>query len=764
MELSTKWPILLICFTLGIDLNLSSQNIQWDLIDLANASEGEMLANGLNLGSQSYRLIGSQNETLQNFPNQCNCLGTNTNNNLYETIDYFPKSTFRDAVLDLAPSVLRFPGGTNSGWYHVYEYDNEWLYDASMAEIDPGNPYYASAYGMDNRESYLINVGVNQLCEVDAAVGHDRNYIETFAEIVKQINANQTSHEKVRVSYVVNLLSHFRFPNLLQCGRNYKTMNPWPDYDCTSTFDLSYSESLFDNKGQYRFELFYKETLDALDFLVNELALSSEDVLYLEMGNEYFFSGGPNTIYGSNEMNVQQYANLVEIYSQRLHCYFDGKVTLQIGVVSEPNTSWQNTSNQSNDNYPGIINLFDQDANGDGLNFSESFDAVILHEYYKSTNCLNEDDISSRFDCGAESLHEYLSEGGELISDLDNLRTNFPGKKIWLTEWNMVNGTTDRVNNYINTMLHSSFVQEGLLSLADYNVQHDNIISFATHHRIGSDNLWSTVQLKDGENDEAFRRASFFPMSYFSELNAYDNYHHLGNLLNTDNFLDHEATITGFYQEADDNHSLDRILLFYTNKTEQGISYALPTSINGLAVKSAKTSYLFGESLFSYGPSNGTKGSNQYTTGSNTQFRDEELNELGYGNIHDQLMSEEDEELSLLSNDLKFIFPYSVGVIILEIGLADNVSSPSLDDSSLTIYPNPSSNILHANIKMQTSQKASLSISNPLGKVVQLSEWQMVEGKQLIKFDISDLTQGSYFLTIQTKEGSVTKPFTKIDK
>lgn len=103
----------------------------------------------------------------------------------------------------------------------------------------------------------------------------------------------QLAIKKIEVSYVANLLTHFRFlvsqTIFTSCGRE-KAIIPMDNYDCESTFSTSYegNEAVFNNDPKiYRFELYYKETQDAIDKLVTNLSLDTDDVLYVEMGNEY---------------------------------------------------------------------------------------------------------------------------------------------------------------------------------------------------------------------------------------------------------------------------------------------------------------------------------------------------------------------------------------------------------------------------------------------------------------------------------------------
>ena len=131
------------------------------------------------------------------------------------------------------------------------------------------------------------------------------------------------------------------------------------DYDCSQSFNYSYleNEALFNNNPDvYRFELYYKETQDAIEYMVDALALSPTDVMYIEMGNEYYNNDGPNPGYGISTygMTVNEYADLAEIYSERLKCYFDGQIDLKIGLVTKSSRTWHETADMSSPKLPRI--------------------------------------------------------------------------------------------------------------------------------------------------------------------------------------------------------------------------------------------------------------------------------------------------------------------------------------------------------------------------------------------------------------------------
>ena len=116
------------------------------------------------------------------------------------------------------------------------------------------------------------------------------------------------------------------------------------------------------------------------------------------------------------------------------------------------------------------------------------------------------------------------------------------------------------------------------------------------HHRIGYDNKWSVIQTEDGDNEAAHVRAAAYPMRYLNKLYDYDNVKLIGNILRdgTTEFDTKAAKATAIYQSMDAVNSFDRVLIYYTNKTDSTIALNLPSTINGMNVDNAKLSCIKG--------------------------------------------------------------------------------------------------------------------------------------------------------------------------
>lgn len=722
-----------------------SQTLDWDFINFSETKLVEGKVNGFNMGGYSYGRMGIQSEniTVPQECNQCasasifcNQIANDVTGPAFSSLE--TKENIISQTKKLQPSVLRFPGGTHSGWYHLYTYGNDGLYDASVPVIDKG-------YGMSLIETAHLNNPLSY-CILDSRLTVDENYIDGF---INYINATAENNEppKIEVSYVVNLLTHFRFPSTQTfctgCGRT-KALVPMNGYDCEQKFTYSYvgNESLFDNNPDiYRFELYYKETQDAIERIITNLNLTLEDVFYVEMGNEYY--GSLTYPVSKYQMTVDNYAKLVEEYSERLKCYFSNKVNIKTGVVTNPNTPWQN----------GLIDLMDEDQNASGESLNESLDAVIYHHYYHRNDCLDEANISDRFNCAKDAFRNHIED--DLVNGLDNLDSSFPNLDVWITEWNILGGDANKNNSYLNTILHASFVQEYALSLLEYNLDHDNKVTMATHHRLGDHNAWSVIQTEEGDNNAAYYRAGAHAMQDIGKLYEYDNMQYVGNILTdgSSEFNSGEATTKVFYQNKDTENDKSRFLIYYTNKTTDDIPMDLPDEIDGMLIQESSISYVNGEHIFSYGPSNKTAGKNRYKTNSE-ELNNESLNMLGYGDIHNQLISVKDSLLEY--SQLTFLPSNSVGVVEVTFNsVVDNVDEKRSGNFSFEVSPNPTESNFTIEIYNANNRHVNIKIIDMQGEIIKQLSSQLISAKNKLLVDVTSFPIGIYLVTIIDELGNM---------
>ncbi|MDA9773498.1 T9SS type A sorting domain-containing protein [Saprospiraceae bacterium] len=747
--------------------SLIGQSLNWEQIngDLSPRIEGKL--NGLNMGGYTYGAISQQGSEVSILDECVQCVDFDCSPFLSRAMitgkqynSTAPKELFVQKSKELKPAVLRFPGGTHSGWYHFYQYDDNGFYDAA-------NPTIAKGYGMNIGETiHLPNP--YSYCQEDTKLTIDSNYIQSFANYVLELKKDQPADYKLSISYVANILTHFQFPivNLpligsctSTCGRTL-SLQPMSNYNCQESFDLSYegNEELFDNNPAiYRFELSYKETQDAIEFLANRLNLEQDDILYVELGNEYYNNDGLTSGYSFEKygMSAMRYAQLAEIYSERLKCYFENRLTIKTAIVSKPNSNWQSTTNIFKPNYPGIANLMDADQNNDGQTLNDVIDAVILHDYYTSNECSNIYNIDERFNCARESFSEHLYGENGLVNDLDNFKINFPGKSIWLTEWNIVGGDQSNNVDFINTALHASFVQEYMLKLFAYNSLNDNIIELAHHHRIGFDLPWSVIQVQDGENDVAIERASASPIKYLSEIQGAESIYYHGNIIQENGEVYDEARVTVNALSREGQNENEQILfLYYTNKSDDVLNFSFPSEINNMEIISAINSHINGESLFSYGPSNGTHGRNRFRS-ENGNLYDEELNALGFGELHNSLQKIEAQEINI--SESFALQANSTGIYKILLKLPIGTAQTILNSNQVKLTPNPFDDYVSIDIRSNVEIRA-VEIFNQNGQSVSI----ITEDLTNKRFQISHLNPGIYWYKITTNKGVVYKKGIKI--
>lgn len=90
--------------------------------------------------------------------------------------------------------------------------------------------------------------------------------------------------------------------------------------------------------------------------------------------------------------------------------------------------------------------------------------------------------------------------------------------------------------------------------------------------------------------------------------------------------------------------------------------------------------------------------------------------------------------------------------------LVTSVNEIQKDEQSLSIYPNPTAAVTNFAFNLSESRNVELSIMDITGKkVIAQNFGQLSSGNQLIKLDVSSLTNGIYFVNLQLDNEVVTK-------
>ena len=79
------------------------------------------------------------------------------------------------------------------------------------------------------------------------------------------------------------------------------------------------------------------------------------------------------------------------------------------------------------------------------------------------------------------------------------------------------------------------------------------------------------------------------------------------------------------------------------------------------------------------------------------------------------------------------------------------------DGSEIAVYPNPASDILHLSFDSKVSRDIDVSILTIDGKAVQSQSLRIFEGNQVLNLNVSDLSAGLYFVTIQSEDNLITQ-------
>ncbi len=696
--------IFLSCFFL-LPVLSKAQSVNWDL-DLSTAQPLHSSLNGFNTGP-AFNEIFTASASPQQIIDNCALFGPPLNTVTdYEITSLTPQPDLVEKTASLRPSMLRFPGGTIANYYHLYEYTG--------GIYDPTNLVFAKGFGAQEKETRVYGGGNpirRQYCKTDNRINltdpsENPNYINGFANYVEAVESsvhNQgDSDYEIEVIYVANLLTHFR-TNVLS---TIKAAHLTPS-DPANILNIADPTA--------RFELYYKETIDAIQYLMNR----GVKVVGVEMGNELYFNE-----YQSGHSNVtpQAYMQLCEIYAARIEEVYPD---MKFAVASDhANAAWNTTL----------------------ANYSPSFyDAVVLHEYYTATTCLNANqgcsdacdvdlinDRACRFDCGKCALGDYTES--EVTGELAAAIAEFPAdKKIWMTEWGIISTGGQGSNlDYFNTFLYASFTFEHLLQQFAYNAESQNRLEYSTHHRIGYKIDWSVIQSVIG-TDTSVIRSNFHSFSLLNELFISDSaYQTAGvssqNLSSATDF--HASTFVVPDEEGD-----AALYLCYTNKGNSDLPFTLqamnPISFEGNQYTLStlgKTSYLYAADSAGLYASFGT-------TKFNGQFYDHTLTPT--------LFSTE----SSIPDINSYALPaYSMGVIKLELSLLNtSIEKAGGLTSAIRLYPNPNEGTVYIDLPPLMQQAPSISLFDMKGRNIPTSS--LIEGNKA-KLETHSLPPGVYFVQL----------------
>lgn len=233
------------------------------------------------------------------------------------------------------------------------------------------------------------------------------------------------------------------------------------------------------------FDASYGENKAALDSLLR----SQVAVAGVELGNEYYLAQ-----YDSVFPDPAAYLLRARDYAGRLRAEYPG---LKIGAVAAP------AEVRGVD--PGRLPYL-QSWNA-ALAQETFYDAIIVHHYGRDRSCLwdttaalTDSVLSQAFACAGAALDAELDHW--FGTALPAYRDQFPGKKLWLTEWNAVNNFPFFGNTQLYNFYFARYLNELALGYGDW-------VEYALHHNwLGGGRHFPAVRW-DRQEQRFVERSSF---------------------------------------------------------------------------------------------------------------------------------------------------------------------------------------------------------------------------------------------------------------
>lgn len=83
------------------------------------------------------------------------------------------------------------------------------------------------------------------------------------------------------------------------------------------------------------------------------------------------------------------------------------------------------------------------------------------------------------------------------------------------------------------------------------------------------------------------------------------------------------------------------------------------------------------------------------------------------------------------------------------------------DDSGLSVYPNPTNNLLNINFTNEEKSSVTFILYNTLGEIVQSKDMGKQSGSISYAFDVTDFAEGIYFIQVQSNNKIINQKFIK---
>ena len=641
---------------------------------------------------------------------------------------------------------FRFPGGSISNYYHF-------------------NGLYG--YGSDSLEfeckpNYYFNKEIKNNLSNDKSF--NCNFIYPFADAMVKLKEEGQS---IEVNYVVNLFSHINHKHFYTYNTTIDSLfNKYDSiFENLKTKKLKLMDSteiriLSDILGKMvldnqfieiknnlevdsSFKYYLKENLDALKYLISR----NINLKRIELGNELFAKNllldddlseigvdcrdtiletfDKGNFLGKNLIeSLFKYQLLAEIYISNINTIGN----FEYGIVSAPS----NASIISENSNLKIKDIF---GNNSKLKYFWNISvnriptkAVITHSYAQTNfNCedINQNNIELLFNYAKELYNFYVDS--LYFYDHKKLKSEFPNKEIWETEWNI--GKPFMV---ANTLLHLGFVTDQLGNITKANALKDFNLKNAVYHLLSSQSIYNYALLRTGYYGGAEYKDTLqllhFAFDIWKEiLNGQYKYLNLNkeNLFKSNSNLTKDLRTYSFF-----NQNENKFTFVYTNYGNNGIKF-VPSDIefklysaNQLLVKK-EIKYLNGQNL--------------YSTDRNCDDQ-----KILY-NINDVQYFIND--FQLINNDSINLPGYSVGIVNVYLSNATGIDYHYKLNAK--VFPNPSNDIFFVELD-KPQYNLNIKLVDVLGKVV----FQQPFGDYRKTSISTQGLNGLYFLTIIDENGN----------
>lgn|GEM_PF-4907053 len=239
-----------------------------------------------------------------------------------------------------------------------------------------------------------------------------------------------------------------------------------------------------------------KEAISMIDYF-KEQEIKIDGV---ELGNEYYLKS-----YREEFPTVDEYIRRSKKFAKAIREKYPD---LKMGVIAAPNEQTKEVS---------IKREFFYRKWNSSLAKHKYYDAIIIHHYIKSEDCLDEKEETKLFQCASKNVNSYTDKKLEKI--INGHQDVFGDSiKIWFTEWNLRETRT----HFGNTFLQAIHALDFVLNLTKLNTQYDRIIEHSIYHNLCAGGAFALVNPLETENKhdqrKFIKRTAYYTFKMLEEV------------------------------------------------------------------------------------------------------------------------------------------------------------------------------------------------------------------------------------------------------